>query len=70
MKQMDEMEMAINLKAIRIAYAYTIGFLAIWVVYDWIQNDLRGLPFFLFITQNLILFGVSSYLKKRMNSDA
>lgn len=69
LKKMDEMEMHINLKSIRIAYGYTIIFLAVWVFYDWIQNDVRGLPFFLFITQNLVLLGVSSFLKWKMNKD-
>lgn len=38
MRKMDEMEMSINLKAVKWAWGYTILFLAIWFTYDYIQD--------------------------------
>ncbi len=46
MGKMDEMEMYISLKSIKIAWLYTIVFLFIWLVYDYITTSKFGLPFF------------------------
>ena len=50
---MDEMEMAISLKAVRLAWFYTVVFLFIWVMYDFIKvGSFNENPaFFLLITQ-------------------
>lgn len=69
MRKMDEMEMSISLKAIRIAWFYTIIFLFVWTIYDQVQNNVRGLAFFLLITQNIILIGTQIFLKGRMNKN-
>lgn len=69
MRQMDEMEMSISLKAIKIAWFYTILFLFIWTIYDWVQNDTWGLAFFLLITQNILLNGSQLFLKWKMNKN-
>ena len=37
MRKMDEMEMAITLKAVKWAWFYTVMFLFIWMVYDYIK---------------------------------
>lgn len=65
-KKMDEMETEITLKSIKIAWAYTVVFLFIWSVYEYITNRAWGTAFFLLITQNLIFLGVSTILKRRM----
>mgnify|MGYP000956183729 CR=1 FL=1 len=66
MRKMDEMEMSISLKAIKWAWAYTVLFLAIWVIYDYIQTRTFGLEFFLLITQNIILTAIQSFLKWKL----
>lgn len=65
-KKMDEMEMQISFKSIKITWAYTTIFLFVWSVYNYIVNGEWRVEFFLFITQNLVLLGTSSILKKRM----
>ena len=66
---MDEMELSISLKAIKWAWAYTVLFLAIWMVYDYIHSRTFGLAFNLLITQNLVLIGVQSFLKWKLGKD-
>ena len=69
MRKMDEMEMSISLKAIKGAWAYTILFLIICFIYDYIQTRTFGLAFFLFITQNLVLIAIQSFLKWKLEKD-
>ncbi|WP_125152461.1 hypothetical protein [Clostridium rectalis] len=66
MRKMDEMEMYISLKSIKIAWFYTIAFLFIWLVYEHVTKSKFGLPFFLFITQNVILIISQFIIKHRM----
>lgn len=66
MRKMDEMEMYISLKSIKIAWFYTIVFLFIWLVYEYIKTSKFGLPFFLFITQNIIFMICQLIIKHRM----
>lgn len=63
MKKMDEMELSITLKAMKWALAYTTSFLAIWVIYEFIQTRKFGLAFILLTSQNLVLIGIQSFLK-------
>lgn len=69
MRKMDEMELSINLKAIKLAWFYTVVFLFIWMTYDWVKNATTGLPFMLLISQNLVLLGTGQFLKWKMNKD-
>ncbi len=69
MRKMDEMEMSISLKSVRWAWFYTVMFLVIWVIFDWIQNRNMGLQFFLLITQNLVLLGTQTFLKWKMSKN-
>ena len=69
MRKMDEMEMSISLKAIKIAYAYTIFFLAVWMIYDFVKTGSTGLPFILLISQNLILLSTQLFLKWKLSKD-
>jgi hypothetical protein len=71
MRKMDEMEMAISLKAVRLAWFYTVVFLFIWVMYDFIKvGSFNENPaFFLLITQNIVLFSSQLYLKRKMSKD-
>jgi len=69
MKKMDEMELSISLKAIKWAWAYTILFLAIWVIYDYTHTRILGLEFILLISQNLVLMAIQSFLKWKLGKD-
>lgn len=69
MKKMDEMELSISLKAIKWAWAYTILFLAIWVIYEYTQTKILGLGFILLISQNLVLIGSQLFLKWKLGKD-
>lgn len=66
MKEMDEMEMHIALKSVRIAWAYTVIFLFIWVTVDYFTTTKLGWPFFLLISQNIVLVMSQLILKHRM----
>jgi len=69
MRKMDEMEISIDLKAVKWSWAYTILFLAIWVIYEYIQTRTFGLAFFLLITQNLVKNGIPIFLKWKLGKD-
>lgn len=69
MRKMDEMEMSISLKAIKWAWAYTILFLLIWVIYDFVQTRTFGLAFFLLITQNLVRNSIDMFLKWKLGKN-
>jgi uncharacterized membrane protein YhdT len=69
MRKMDEMEMSISLKSMKWAYGYTILFLAIWVIYDYIQTRKLGFEFLLVISQNIVLTGMQLYLKWKLGKD-
>ena len=64
--KMDEMEQFISLKSLKIAYAFTIAFLFIWVILDKINKETQSIAFFLLITQNLVLMISQVYFRKKM----
>jgi len=67
--RISKLEMSISLKAVRLAWIYTIIFLLIWVIYDYINTKKLGLPFLLLITQNIILNSVQLFLKWNIVKD-
>lgn len=69
MRKMDEMEMSISLKAIKCAWTYTIVFLAVWLIYNFIHTGNIGLAGFLLITQNFVLISVQFFLKWKLGRD-
>ncbi len=70
MKRMDEMEMAISLKAIKWAWFYTVIFLFAWTMFDYAKYaDFNTPAFFLLITQNLLYLGIVQYLKWKLSKD-
>lgn len=66
MKKMDEMQLSINLKAIKASWFFTVLALFVWGMYDWIQKHTISLAFFLLITQNLVYFFSSQILKSKV----
>ncbi|HAK43215.1 MAG TPA: hypothetical protein DCM59_11580 [Clostridium sp.] len=65
-RKMDEMEQFISLKSLKVAYAFTIAFLFIWVILDKINKETPSIAFFLLITQNLVLMISQAYFRKKM----
>jgi hypothetical protein len=67
---MGLMEMAISLKAVKWAWLYTLVFLLIWTIYDYIKiGNFNSLAFILLISQNLIRMSIEKYLKWKMGKD-
>lgn len=64
-RKMDEMEREISLKSVRIAWFYTVIFLFVWGIYQYLNTSKWGVPFFLLITQNLVLLATQFTFKKR-----
>jgi len=69
-KKMDEMEMNVNFKALRISWDFGILFLTVWVGMDWIQTrSYNGIALALWISQLLIYWAVQLFLKWKLGND-
>lgn len=69
-RTMDEMEMSINLQAIRLAWVYGLLFLLIWIGYDRITQGLfNGIAFILMTSQLIIYWIVQLFLKWKLGKD-
>ncbi len=68
-RKMDEMEMSINLKAIKSAWLFGILFLLVWVAYDWIKTDTLNIAFILMTSQLIIYWIVTLFLKWKFGKD-
>nr|WP_235828895.1 hypothetical protein [Anaerosacchariphilus polymeriproducens] len=66
---MDEMEMSISLNSIKAAYVYTVIFIFVWWIYDFVKTGSNGLPFILLMSQNLVLLGIQLFLKWKLGKD-
>ncbi len=70
MRKMDEMEMSINLKAVKSAWVYAVLFLLVWVWYDWVKIGLfNEMAFILMTSQLAIYWAVQIYLKWKLGKD-
>lgn len=70
MRKMDEMEIAITLKSVKWAWGYTVLFLFIWAIYDYMKLESFNSPaFILLISQNLIKRIIEQYLKWKMSKN-
>ncbi|MDD4924745.1 MAG: hypothetical protein PHF74_07980 [Dehalococcoidales bacterium] len=70
LRKSDEMEMSINLKAVRLAWAYSSVFLLVWVGYDWIKTSyFNGLAFILLMSQLAMYWAVQLFLKWKLGKD-
>ncbi|MGO1528129.1 hypothetical protein [Senegalia sp. (in: firmicutes)] len=68
-RKIDEMEMQISLVSMKWAWFYTVIFLFVWTIVDYINTGEMGLAFFLFITQNLVHLGIQTYMKWKLGKD-
>lgn len=65
-RKMDEMEMSINLKCIRIAWVFGLLYLLIWVNYEFFTaNNLPSLPFILLLSQLIIYFACQFIITRK-----
>ncbi|AKB33147.1 hypothetical protein MSSAC_1759 [Methanosarcina siciliae C2J] len=69
MRKPDEMEMAINLKAVKWAWFYTVLFLFTWTIHDYVKQGTLNAAFFLLISQNIIYLAISQFLKWKWGKD-
>ncbi len=66
LRKMDEMELFITTKALRLAYFYTVLFLFIWSLVDYfITKRFSSIAFFLLITQNIIFIFSKMHFEKK-----
>jgi len=69
-RKSDEMEMSINMKAVRLAWAYSSIFLLVWIMYDWLMGStFNGLAFILLSSQLAVYWGVQIVLKWKMGKN-
>lgn len=61
---MDEMEMSINLKAVKSAWLFGILFLLVWIGYDRIKTDMYNRIAFILMTSQLIIYWMVTLLLK------
>jgi len=69
MRKMDEMEMSISLKAIKLAWVYTVLMLFGWMIYEFTQTGKLGFAFILLVSQNMVLLGSQLWMKRRFGPD-
>ncbi|MGI6072958.1 MAG: hypothetical protein ACOX75_08170 [Lachnospiraceae bacterium] len=69
-RKMDEMEMSIAIRAVRVAWIYAIIFLFVWIWYDWIKAGIfQWLPLSLMVSQLLVFWVVQLFLKWKLGKD-
>lgn len=69
-RKMDEMEMSINMRAIKLAWIYSNLFLLAWIYYDWIKmNTFNSMALILMSSQYLIYWTVQLYLNWKLGKD-
>ena len=66
MRKMDEMEKNITLQAIKWSWFFTVLFLFVWQMYDWIVGNKVGIQGILFIGQFLVFFIIQQLLKNKV----
>jgi hypothetical protein len=64
-KKMDEFELMLSYKSIKYTWMYTLIFLIIWTIYDYITKGEFGLSFFLLATQYPILAIIQFCMKRK-----
>ena len=70
-KRMDEMQMSMNLKAIRISWVVTLLCLLGWVLYDWVwQNNFNALAVIIMSIQIIVYWGTQIILNQKIGNDA
>ena len=62
--------MSVNLKAVRLAWAYSGIFLLVWIGCDWIKSsNFNWLAFILLVSQLALYWAVRTFLKWTLGKD-
>lgn len=69
MRKMDEMELAISLRAIRWAYLFTVLALLVWGIRDLICQGTITMPIYLLIFQNVVYFFATNISKMKAGDE-
>ncbi len=65
-RKMDEMEMSINLRCIRIAWVFGLTYLLVWVSYEFLlTKNLPSLPFILLALQVSVYFACQFIITRK-----
>lgn len=65
----DEMEMAINFKAMRLSWLFVGIALTVWCIVKFARDhDFPTIPFIILMTQNIIFFSAKLWIANRMAS--
>ena len=67
MRKMDEMELMITHKAIKLAWFYAVTFLFVWTMVEYIKTGRFGWPFILLVSQNIVFLLSQQIFKRRMS---
>ncbi|WP_010241323.1 hypothetical protein [Clostridium arbusti] len=67
MKKMDEMEMSINLKAIKWSGTFTNIALLVWSIYNFIHTHTLTLPFYILNIEIAIYYCTTQILRWKMD---
>ena len=66
----DEMEMSINLKAVRLSWVYSSVFLVGWILYDLIKNGYSNeIASVLLLSQLTVFWATHIFLKWKLGKD-
>ncbi len=69
-KKMDEMEMDISFKALRISWDFGIAFVLIWLLVDWVHSkSYNNIASILLFCELVIYWTVQIYLKWKLGRD-
>jgi hypothetical protein len=69
MKKMDEMQMSINVKAIKWSWLFTVIALFIWGMYTFIKTRIISPAIYIVIFQNIIYYFITQITKWRMGDE-
>ncbi|REG08554.1 hypothetical protein [Pelolinea submarina] len=69
-RKMDEMELSINFKALRLAWLFGIIFLLVWVWMDWIiGRTFNSLGVILLVSQLIVYWAGQAFFKWQLGKD-
>ncbi len=65
-EQEDEMDKYIELKSLKIAYLFTVLFLLVWGIIDYVTGNRHSTAILLFFIQNSLFIFLKLYYKKKL----
>ena len=69
-RQMDEMEMSINFRALRVSWVLGLVALLVWAWWEWIQTrTFNSIAFIIMLSQLIVYWSVQLFLKWKLGKD-